>query len=413
VGIAVLGDGAEGEAGRSRRAELAGHEHVERKVERARKRCGSEHAPPREAEDDGAGTASMVREPLGEGESGGRPIREQCVPWARGLGHGTGMRARHGKASANPVPASRRRNRARDGIGFSALPRPLDQPFPALRSGARNGSDGRMSRDPAGLALVTGGCSGIGRAIAERLAALGYELVLVSNQAAALERTAEALRAAHGVPVHPIVMDLARPEAAAELHATVRGRGHDVDVLVNNAGMFFFGEAADAAPERANTMLQLHVVTPSLLCTLFGRDMRARRRGHILIVSSISAWRDFPGISYYGSSKKYLRGFARALRSELGVYGVKVTCLAPGATATALYDPSVVPVDLARRLGIMMPAERVADAGVRAMLAGRAECTPGLLNRAMRALVVLVPQSVIDLVRRHAPWLPPAAREPT
>ena len=259
-----------------------------------------------------------------------------------------------------------------------------------------------------GVALVTGGCSGIGRAIAAELAARGYGLVLVSHDADALARAATDLRGP--VDVETVVMDLARPEAAAELHARVCGTGREVDVLVNNAGMFFFGEAADATPERANRMLQLHVVTPSLLCTLFGRDMRARGRGHILIVSSISAWRDFPGISYYGSSKKYLRGFARALRSELGVYGVNVTCLAPGATATGLYDPSVVPVDLARRLGIMMDAERVAAAGVRAMLAGRAECTPGLLNRAMRALAAATPQPVVDLLRRRAPWLPRADR---
>ena len=259
----------------------------------------------------------------------------------------------------------------------------------------------------AGRALVTGGCSGIGRAIAAELARRGYALVLVSNQADALAATAAALRTEHGVDVETIVMDLARPDAAAELHARVRGA---VDVLVNNAGMFFFGEAADAAPERANTMLQLHVVTPSLLCTLFGRDLRARGRGHILIVSSISAWRDFPGISYYGSSKKYLRGFARALRSELGVYGVNVTCLAPGATATALYDPSVVNVDRARRLGVMMDPDRVAAAGVRAMLAGRAECTPGVLNRALAVLAAATPQPVVDLVRRRAPWLPRADR---
>jgi len=263
----------------------------------------------------------------------------------------------------------------------------------------------------AGRALVTGGCSGIGRAIAAELARRGFALVLVSNQGDALAATAAALRAEHGIAVEPIVMDLARPEAAAELHARVRRTGDAVDVLVNNAGMFFFGEAADAAPERANRMLQLHVVTPSLLCTLFGRDMRERGRGHILIVSSISAWRDFPGISYYGSSKKYLRGFARALRSELGIYGVNVTCLAPGATATALYDPAVVNLDLARRLGVMMGADRVAAAGVRAMLAGRAECTPGLLNRAMAVLAAATPQPVIDLVRRRAPWLPRAHRE--
>lgn len=261
-------------------------------------------------------------------------------------------------------------------------------------------------------ALVTGGCSGIGRAIAGCLAERGHPLVLVSDRAEALAETAAALRA-RGATVDTLVMDLARAEAASELYEAVRARGHEVDVLVNNAGFFFFGEAVDASPERANRLLQLHVVTPSLSCTLFGRDMRARRRGHILLVSSISAWRDFPGIGYYGSSKKYLRGFARALRSELRPYGVVVTCLAPGATATALYDPAVVNVDLARRLGVMMDPERVARAGVAALFAGRAECTPGLATRALGTLAALTPQPVVDLVRRHAPWLPLHGREPT
>ena len=256
------------------------------------------------------------------------------------------------------------------------------------------------------LALVTGASSGIGRAMALRLGSLGYALVLVSERADDLTAVAEEIRAAHEVAVHPVVMDLARPEAAEELYAAVRALGLEGDILVNNAGFFFFGEAVDASPERANAMLQLHVVTPSLLCTRFGRDMRTRGRGHVLIVSSISAWRDFPGISYYGSSKKYLRGFARALRSELGVHGVNVTCLAPGATATGLYDPNVVPVERAKRLGIMMDADLVAEAGLRAMFAGRAEHIPGMLTQLMTLGAVLTPQWVIDLIRRRAPWLP-------
>ncbi len=205
----------------------------------------------------------------------------------------------------------------------------------------------------------------------------------------------------------PIVLDLARPEAAGELFEAVAALGLEVDVLVNNAGMFFFGEVADADPARANALLQLHVVTPSLLCTRFTRGMRARRRGHVLIVSSISAWRDFPGIGYYGSSKKYLRGFACALRCELGAYGVNVTCLAPGATATGLYDASVVTVGLARRLGVMMDAEAVARAGLEAMFRGEAEHTPGALSRAMVAAAVVTPQGVIDWIRRRGPWLRP------
>ena len=259
--------------------------------------------------------------------------------------------------------------------------------------------------DSSRVALVTGGCSGIGRAIAERLAARGHSLVLVSERADALDAVASEIRGKHRVAVHPVTVDLARPEAAAELHATVTGQGLVVDILVNNAGCFFFGETVDADPARAAAMLQLHVVTPSLLCTLFGRDMRAAGRGHILIVSSISAWRDFPGISYYGSSKKYLRGFARALRCELAVHGVNVTCLAPGATATALYNATAVPVERARRLGVMMDADAVADAGLAAMFAGKAEHIPGVLTRAMTLGAVLMPQWAIDLLRRHGPWL--------
>jgi len=211
--------------------------------------------------------------------------------------------------------------------------------------------------------------------------------------------------AAHGTLVHPIVCDLARPEAAGELHVAVRALGVAVDLLVINAGMFFFGEVADADPVKANALLQLHVVTPSLLCTHFARDMRARRHGRILLMASISAWRAFPGIAYYGGSKTYLRSFAAALRSELAPYGVSVTCLAPGATDTGLYDPNVVPMERARRFGVMMDPSKVADAGLRGLFAGKAECVPGGFNRLATIAMWLVPQRVIDLVRRRAPWL--------
>lgn len=252
---------------------------------------------------------------------------------------------------------------------------------------------------------MTGGCSGIGKAIASALAARGHPLLLVSEREGPLGEAAAGIRAAHGVAVEALCLDLARPGAAEELHRRVRSLGLTVEVLVNNAGTFFFGEAADADPERARAMLQLQVVTPSLLCTLFGREMRARRRGRILIVSSISAWRDFPGIAYYGSSKRYLRGFARALRSEMAVHGVGVTCLAPGPTATGLYGLDSEAVRRGRRLGLFMEPERVAEAGVRALLAGRAECVPGLANRVLALAAALAPQWAVDLLRRRAPWL--------
>jgi hypothetical protein len=262
--------------------------------------------------------------------------------------------------------------------------------------------DERPSRP---LALVTGGCSGIGNAIAHRLAAHGHDLVLVSERLDRLEAAAAALRSDHGVQVHAACVDLARPGAAREVHERVRELGLCVDVLVNNAGIFFFGEAADAETGTAEALLQLHVVTPSLLCTLVGREMRERRRGRILVVSSISAWRDFPGIAYYGSSKKYLRGFARSLRSEMAPYGVTVTCLAPGPVATELYGQDAPQVRRGRKLGLFLEPDRVAESAVRALLRGDAECIPGVSARLMAWASALTPQWAVDLVRRRAPWL--------
>jgi short-subunit dehydrogenase len=269
----------------------------------------------------------------------------------------------------------------------------------------------RRADDQLKTALVTGACSGIGLELARGLAEAGYALVLVSNRAPELEAVAAELAKAHGVATHAIPMDLARPEAAQALLHEVTQRGLAIDILCVNAGIFFFGEVAEAEPQRVATMLQLHVVTASLLCVLFGREMRARRRGHVLITSSISAWRDFPGIAFYGSSKNFLKSLACSLRSELKVWGVNVTCLAPGATATGLYSSTGVPVAVARRFGVMMEAREVARAGLKAMFRRKAVVIPGVLARVMTFFASLTPQWVVDLIRRKSPWLPMPGKE--
>jgi uncharacterized protein len=259
--------------------------------------------------------------------------------------------------------------------------------------------------ETAGWALVTGACSGIGLEISRELARRGHPLVLVSNQEEQLRTAAESLAAEYGVRTYPIAMDLATPQAASLLHDEVRGRGIEVDILVSNAGILMFGEVVTADPARANTILQLHVVTPSLLCTYFGADMRARRRGHILFMSSISANRPFPGIAHYGSSKRYLRSFAASLREELRPWGVKVTCVMPGAVATNLYGRTGVPVQTALKYRLMMAPEDVARAAVRAMFAGRANVVPGVLAKVMDGAMRYTPLPVIRFVQGHSDWL--------
>ena len=172
-----------------------------------------------------------------------------------------------------------------------------------------------------------------------------------------------------------------------------------------NTLIFFFGEIADADMVRAQSIIHLHIMTSSLLCTLFGHEMRKRRKGFILNNSSISAFKDFPGIGYYGATKSYIKSFTRSLRTELKFYGVHVTCLCPGATATNLYDPNVIDVERGKKLGIMMSAEKVATLGVKGLFNDKAVVIPGFMTRLMLFLAVLTPQWVIYEIRKRTKFL--------
>jgi short-subunit dehydrogenase len=264
------------------------------------------------------------------------------------------------------------------------------------------------ARAGADVALVTGACSGIGRELADLLGAAGFTLLLVSNRATELRAVADELAASHGVVTHALAAGLAAAGAAQELHARVASLGLSVHVLCINAGFFFFGEVADTDPARAEAMLNVHVVSASLLALHFARDMRARRAGFILFTSSISAWGSFPGIAFYGASKHFLKSFALSLASELSVHGVGVTCLAPGATATALYDATGVPARTADALGVMMQPRDVARAGLRGLFRGSVVVVPGCLPRVFAFFMGILPLCLINCARRRVPWLPQA-----
>jgi uncharacterized protein len=247
-------------------------------------------------------------------------------------------------------------------------------------------------------ALVTGASSGIGRHISIELAKRGYSLITVSNQPEQLNILKKELESAFGISVHPFNMNLCLADAGKRVFDYCETNGMEAEVLVNNAGMLSIGEAITVDYERASDLLQLHVVTPAVLCQFFGKKMAARKKGYILNVSSISAVMPYPTIPFYGPSKTFIRSFTRALRTELMYRGVYVTCLLPGATATPLYDTYSVNVPLAMKLGIMKRAETVARAGVKSLFAGNAECIPGLLNKLIVFLIPLVPFLVIQWI---------------
>lgn len=255
------------------------------------------------------------------------------------------------------------------------------------------------------FALITGGSSGIGLEIAKQLAARKYALLLVSNQDEKLEEFKILLQQQYDVRVEILCLDLSRSESARDVFDYVLLHRFEVEILVNNAGFFFFGEVAEADLTRAQQMIQLHVLTLSLLCTLLGKEMKKRRRGYILNLSSISAFKDFPGIGYYGATKAYIKSFSRSLRAELKYYGIYVTCLCPGPTATDLYDPTIIDVERGKRLGIMMNASEVAQTGVDGLFRDKAVVIPGIVTRLLLILAMLTPYWVIFQIRKRSRWL--------
>lgn len=231
-------------------------------------------------------------------------------------------------------------------------------------------------------ALVTGACSGIGRAFASRLAGLGYNIVAVSDNAERLAAAAAELQAENPqVTVTARTADLASEFAAERLFEWTCEQGIEVEVLVNDAGMFSFCDLLDTPAERIRRIIMLHDMTIAMMCRLFGERMAQRGHGYILNMSSYSLWMPFPGLGLYSASKAFVRNFSMSFAKEVCERGVKVTALCPAGVSTDLYGLSKSLQRFGVRTGILISPDSCARRGLRALWRGRRSSVPGWWNR--------------------------------
>ena len=248
-------------------------------------------------------------------------------------------------------------------------------------------------------ALITGGSSGMGLEYASQLAAKGYDLILVSNREEELKSAGERLETAYTVRVTTHFQDLAAPDAADLLYDwCVRQCGILPDVLINNAGMFFFKELSLEDLDRVQAMLNLHMVTVTRSCLLFGEAMKQRGSGRILIMSSMAARIPAPGITIYSATKAYLKSFGRSLSYELKPYGVSVTTVCPAAIATPLYRLDEKKMKFGVRCGLIHTPKWLVRRAIRAMLHGRRVISPSLMNLWLPALIALLPGPLVAAI---------------
>lgn len=262
---------------------------------------------------------------------------------------------------------------------------------------ARRGEVVKGSR----TALVTGASTGIGRCYAEQLAALGYNLVMVSQNEELLRKAADEIATKYDTTPLVLARDLATLEAGEELFRTIKERGIAVDVLINNAGMFSFCDISNTPIERIKRTILLHDITNTLLCRLFADDMASRGGGRILNMSSFSIWMPFPGLSLYSASKAYLKSFSVAFSKEVRDKGVYVTAVCPAGIATDLYGLTKKWQKIGLRLGALMSPQACARRGLRALWRGRRCIVPDWWNKIFIPFCLIMPPFMLRWLRNY------------
>jgi short-subunit dehydrogenase len=188
-------------------------------------------------------------------------------------------------------------------------------------------------------AVVAGASAGLGAAFAEQLAAQGLNLVLVARRQTLLEQVSAQLGSRHGVQVRILALDLGREDAAAQVAAA--SEGLDIGLLVYNAAFSAIGSFLDISLEDHLREISTNCRTPLGLAYTFGQALRQRRRGGIILMSSLSALQGSALIANYAATKAYNLLLAEGLWEELRGAGVDVLACRAGAVSTPNYLQSL------------------------------------------------------------------------
>jgi NAD(P)-dependent dehydrogenase (short-subunit alcohol dehydrogenase family) len=184
-------------------------------------------------------------------------------------------------------------------------------------------------------ALVTGGNSGIGLAMARALGLAGAQVLLVARRAAELSSAAQGLQA-EGIPTQTLAADLTDVQALRAAAQEAQSRLGGVDILVNAAGVNLRQPFGEVTPESWQTQIALHLGAPFFLTQALAPGMAQRGRGRILNIASLQSHRAFPNSAPYGAGKGGVVQLTRAIAQEWSKSGITCNAIGPGFFPTAL-----------------------------------------------------------------------------
>ena len=250
-------------------------------------------------------------------------------------------------------------------------------------------------------ALITGASSGCGYEYARILAQKGYNLLIVSNEDAVHDK-ANILRSDYPVNIISLVRNLGVQDAAKELYEYCTDNHLEVEVLINNAGVYHDRDFMDDSEAFNMLIMNLHMITPAMLIYYFGQEMAKRGKGYVLNMCSVTADIAVQRLGSYGSTKAFLRNFSRSLYVEMKDKGVVITDMTPGAINTGLYNLKPWATKIGLLLGYIVQPDYLVRRGVNAMFRGRAKVSvPFVWNYLLIILVTLfVPTCLLRLIRK-------------
>jgi uncharacterized protein len=203
------------------------------------------------------------------------------------------------------------------------------------------------------IAVVTGASSGIGAATARKLAQQGLRVILVARRRDRLEQLAGEIRSSGG-QAEVISADLTQEADRNQVYAQIEAKYGQVDVLVNNAGLGWYGFGTDMPWTTAAEILRVNIDAVVHFTLLFMKRMRSLGSGHIINVGSISGSLPSQGVAVYGATKSFLDNFTTALYRELSGTPLHVSVVRAGPVLTDFCEAAA-----ARQGGRHLPTERM------------------------------------------------------
>lgn len=250
------------------------------------------------------------------------------------------------------------------------------------------------------VTLITGASSGIGEAFARRLAASEHDLIVVARSENKLHELCDELMLQYKIMAHYVALDLLEEDADEKLLEEVLKHNFEVDWLINNAGFGSMGDFAALDLEKEMDIIRLNVSSLVALTHRFLPQMRARKRGTIINVSSSAGFQPIPFMATYAATKAFVTSFTEAIAEENRPFGIRVMALCPGATRTNFFAASDIKEPLMVK-GEQTP-EEVVDAALRGLKRGKATVISGWANYLGSVLGKHVPDSVSTRVMARA-----------